>query len=112
MQRSTTMMSPVGQSNNNNEPPSTPQQQNAPSRSTRYAHHHSPLTKVNGKGLWRSWKRNFQSKLLALMDLIDNSLDAAVMDDVEGVVPTATTRSECSLVFGSILIINAYILFL
>ncbi len=41
--------------------------------------YHSPLltTKVNGKGLWRSWKRNFQSKLLALMDLIDNSLDAA-----------------------------------
>ncbi len=45
-------------------------------------HHYSPLTKVNGKGLWRSWKRNFQSKLLALMDLIDNSLDAALrLDD-------------------------------
>ena len=44
-------------------------------------HYYSPLTKVNGKGLWRSWKRNFQSKLLALMDLIDNSLDAALRLD-------------------------------
>ena len=40
---------------------------------------HQPLTKVNGKGLWKSWKRNFNSKLLALMDLIDNSLDAAIV---------------------------------
>ena len=76
------MTSAAARSNNNE--PSTPQQK-APSRSTRYAqHHHSPLTKVNGKGLWRSWKRNFQSKLLALMDLIDNSLDAAVMDTDSG----------------------------
>ncbi|KAL3827005.1 hypothetical protein ACHAXA_000069 [Cyclostephanos tholiformis] len=35
-------------------------------------------TRVDGKGLWRSWKRNFKTKLLALLDLIDNSLDAAI----------------------------------
>ena len=31
-----------------------------------------------GKGLWSSWQRNFANKLLALLDLVDNSLDAAV----------------------------------
>jgi len=36
------------------------------------------MTRVDGKGLWRSWKRNFTTKLLALLDLIDNSLDAAI----------------------------------
>ena len=36
-------------------------------------------TTVDGKGLWRSWKRNFKNKLLALLDLIDNSLDAAII---------------------------------
>eukprot|EP00581_Thalassiosira_minuscula_P010347 CAMPEP_0183704074 /NCGR_PEP_ID=MMETSP0737-20130205/1542_1 /TAXON_ID=385413 /ORGANISM="Thalassiosira miniscula, Strain CCMP1093" /LENGTH=742 /DNA_ID=CAMNT_0025930889 /DNA_START=312 /DNA_END=2543 /DNA_ORIENTATION=+ len=38
----------------------------------------SKTTRVDGKGLWRSWKRNFKTKLLALLDLIDNSLDAAI----------------------------------
>lgn len=37
------------------------------------------LTRVDGKGLWRSWKRNFKNKLLALLDLIDNSLDASII---------------------------------
>jgi hypothetical protein len=37
------------------------------------------LTRVDGKGLWRSWKRNFKNKLLALLDLIDNSLDASIV---------------------------------
>ena len=36
-------------------------------------------TRVDGLGLWRSWKRNFKNKLLALLDLIDNSLDAALV---------------------------------
>ena len=36
------------------------------------------LTRVDGIGLWRSWTRNFNTKTLALLDLIDNSLDAAI----------------------------------
>ena len=45
-------------------------------------HHPLPskFTRVDGKGLWRSWKRNFRNKLLALLDLIDNSLDASIVD--------------------------------
>ena len=39
----------------------------------------SALTRVDGHGFWRSWKRNFQNKLKALLDLIDNSLDAALV---------------------------------
>jgi hypothetical protein len=48
-------------------------------------HHHNhrrnniEYTRVDGKGLWRSWKRNFKDKLLAVLDLIDNSLDAAMI---------------------------------
>lgn len=38
------------------------------------------FTRVDGKGLWRSWKRNFKNKLLALLDLIDNCLDAAIIN--------------------------------
>ena len=30
------------------------------------------------EGLWRSWTRNFKTKHLALLDLIDNSVDAAI----------------------------------
>lgn len=41
-------------------------------------------TRVDGKGLWRSWKRNFKTKLLALLDLIDNSLDAAIQGNSQG----------------------------
>jgi len=40
---------------------------------------HKKKTNVDGKGMWRHWKRNFKNKLLALLDLIDNSLDAAVV---------------------------------
>ncbi|EJK70930.1 hypothetical protein THAOC_07673, partial [Thalassiosira oceanica] len=42
------------------------------------------LTRVDGKGLWRSWKRNFNRKALALLDLIDNSLDASIAGDELG----------------------------
>ncbi|KAL7472911.1 hypothetical protein ACHAXS_013289 [Conticribra weissflogii] len=38
--------------------------------------HH--VTGVDGKGLWRSWKRNFKTSLMAIMDLVDNALDAAI----------------------------------
>ena len=50
--------------------------------------HHPPpskFTRVDGRGLWRSWKRNFRNKLLALLDLIDNSLDASIVDSQSGV---------------------------
>ena len=49
---------------------------------------HKKKTNVDGKGMWRHWKRNFKNKLLALLDLIDNSLDAAV------VINNATTNEE------------------
>ena len=36
------------------------------------------LTRVNGVGMWNSWKRNFQTPLQALLDLLDNSFDATI----------------------------------
>ena len=36
------------------------------------------LTRVNGIGQWNAWTRNFNSPLLALLDLFDNSVDAAM----------------------------------
>ena len=45
---------------------------------------HKKKTNVDGKGIWRHWKRNFKNKLLALLDLIDNSLDAAVVINNNG----------------------------
>ena len=51
----------------------------------------SPYTRVDGKGLWRSWKRNFKNKRLALLDLIDNSLDAAI---VTTVVDTTNNKNK------------------
>lgn len=38
------------------------------------------LTRVNGIGLWNSWTRNFKTPLLALLDLLDNSVDAALRE--------------------------------
>ena len=35
-------------------------------------------TRVNGIGLWNSWTRNFKTPLLACLDLLDNSFDAAL----------------------------------
>ncbi|KAL7542800.1 hypothetical protein ACHAXR_012095 [Thalassiosira sp. AJA248-18] len=46
------------------------------------------LTTVNGKGFWKSWERSFSTTLLKLLDLIDNSVDAAtILHDT-----TTTTR--------------------
>eukprot|EP00567_Pseudictyota_dubia_P016140 CAMPEP_0197437546 /NCGR_PEP_ID=MMETSP1175-20131217/4765_1 /TAXON_ID=1003142 /ORGANISM="Triceratium dubium, Strain CCMP147" /LENGTH=826 /DNA_ID=CAMNT_0042967097 /DNA_START=238 /DNA_END=2718 /DNA_ORIENTATION=+ len=48
------------------------------------------LTRVNGIGLWNSWTRNFKTPLLALLDLLDNSVDAAFEKDPpepEGTTP-------------------------
>ncbi|KAL3776369.1 hypothetical protein ACHAW5_004244 [Stephanodiscus triporus] len=42
------------------------------------------FTRVDGKGLWRSWRRNFKDKLLAVLDLVDNSLDAALGSGADG----------------------------
>jgi len=36
------------------------------------------FTVVNGIGLWNSWTRNFKTPLLACLDLLDNSFDAAL----------------------------------
>mmetsp|Transcript_10811 Transcript_10811/g.22330 ORF Transcript_10811/g.22330 Transcript_10811/m.22330 type:complete len:289 (+) Transcript_10811:2-868(+) len=36
------------------------------------------LTGVDGTGPWRSWKRNFKTSLMAVMDLVDNALDASI----------------------------------
>lgn len=33
---------------------------------------------IDGTGLWRSWKRNFKTSLMAVMDLVDNALDASI----------------------------------
>ena len=60
---------------NNNNPNNMQQQQQQQPSPMPYE-----TTRVDGKGLWRSWKRNFKNKLLALLDLIDNSLDAAIAD--------------------------------
>jgi hypothetical protein len=38
----------------------------------------SKRTRVDGKGMWNSWTRNFRTHTLALLDLIDNSLDASI----------------------------------
>jgi len=38
------------------------------------------ITRVDGKGLWRSWKRNFNSQFTAILDLVDNSLDASIQN--------------------------------
>lgn len=51
---------------------------------------HRPLTRVNGIGLWNSWTRNFKTPLLALLDLFDNSIDAAFVappSEPEGTAP-------------------------
>ena len=59
--------------------PQTPAQNNTQSTTTNTPTTHKKKTNVDGKGMWRHWKRNFKNKLLALLDLIDNSLDAAVV---------------------------------
>ena len=38
---------------------------------------------VNGIGQWKSWCRSFATPLLAMLDLVDNALDAAVGGGVE-----------------------------
>lgn len=40
------------------------------------------FTIVNGIGLWNSWTRNFKTPLLACLDLLDNSFDAALCNDL------------------------------
>ena len=37
-----------------------------------------PTTYVNGKGMYRSWKRNFKSPFFAMLDIIDNAIDAGM----------------------------------
>lgn len=35
------------------------------------------VSRVNGKGMWRAWTQSFDKPLLALLDLVDNSVDAS-----------------------------------
>mmetsp|Transcript_9335 Transcript_9335/g.20219 ORF Transcript_9335/g.20219 Transcript_9335/m.20219 type:complete len:754 (-) Transcript_9335:1826-4087(-) len=42
------------------------------------------LTIVNGKGFWRSWTRSFKTTMLKLLDLIDNSVDGATIQERPG----------------------------
>jgi len=46
---------------------------------------------VNGQGLWRSWQRSFRSPLDALLDLVDNAVDA---NHGEGRIRMFTTDSK------------------
>ena len=64
------------------QPQTTPQNNTQSTTTTPTTH--KKKTNVDGKGMWRHWKRNFKNKLLALLDLIDNSLDAAVVLNKDG----------------------------
>ena len=35
-------------------------------------------TTVNGIGMWNSWRRNFKTPFYAMLDLVDNAIDAAL----------------------------------
>jgi len=35
-----------------------------------------PTTCVNGTGMYHSWKRNFKSPFFAMLDIVDNAIDA------------------------------------
>lgn len=42
------------------------------------------VTIVNGIGFWKSWTRSFKTTLLKLLDLIDNSVDGATIEEIPG----------------------------
>ncbi|KAL7522461.1 hypothetical protein ACHAWX_007150 [Stephanocyclus meneghinianus] len=54
----------------------------------------SKITRVDGKGLWRSWKRNFNSQFTAILDLIDNSLDASIEGIDQGFIGRCHIRPD------------------
>ncbi|CAB9518362.1 expressed unknown protein [Seminavis robusta] len=43
-----------------------------------------PTTAVDGQGMWRAWTRVFEKPSAALLDLLDNSFDAALHADFQG----------------------------
>ena len=51
----------------------TPSQQNSASGNPVVRR---PTTSVNGIGMYESWKRNFKSPFYAMLDIIDNAIDA------------------------------------
>lgn len=59
------------------------------------------LTTVNGKGLWSNWTRSFKSPLLAFLDLLDNSIDATLLQQ-----PTNNAKVDIQSVNDGLLIIN------
>lgn len=36
------------------------------------------MTRVNGIGMFNSWRRNFKSPFFAMLDIVDNAIDAAL----------------------------------
>ncbi len=43
-----------------------------------------PTTCVNGIGMFNSWKRNFKSPFFAMLDIIDNAIDASFGNEGDG----------------------------
>jgi len=59
------------------------------------------LTTVNGKGLWSNWTRSFKSPLLAFLDLLDNSIDATLLQQ-----PTNDAKVDIQSLNDGLIIIN------
>ena len=57
-----------------------------------------PTTCVNGIGMFNSWKRNFKSPFFAMLDIIDNAVDASFEkrdnDSFEGKVELYTIETD------------------
>jgi hypothetical protein len=46
--------------------------------------HEPALSKINARRMWKAWQRSFRSPEVALLDLIDNAVDATLSDRFEG----------------------------
>lgn len=64
-------------------------------------------TRVNGVGLWNSWKRNFRTPLLAFLDIMDNAVDAADVNSSTGKIHIGADRGTARCPTGVILINNS-----
>ncbi len=54
---------------------------NSPSLHHNHKHPTKQTTTVNGIGMYESWKRNFKTPFHAMLDIIDNAIDAALEDE-------------------------------
>ena len=59
------------------------------------------LSQINGRGLWASWKRNFTSPELALLDLIDNSIDATLIENFAGEIHICKNHRHGLLIWNN-----------